>query len=89
MIGLMVFWFYILEAESSMYGGLENARLHTLGEEELQLQLALAMSKEEADNKEAKKRSDDLHVQMAINESKEAKEKRSEAADGINESKER
>nr|XP_002733246.1 PREDICTED: epsin-2-like isoform X1 [Saccoglossus kowalevskii] len=50
-------------------GELEQARPQTTGEEELQLQLALAMSKEEADESDRQKRSDDVRLQMALNES--------------------
>ncbi|XP_054718117.1 epsin-2-like isoform X2 [Uloborus diversus] len=50
---------------------LEHARPQTAGEEELQLQLALAMSKEEADQVERLKRNDDLRLQMALSESEE------------------
>ncbi|KFM81101.1 Epsin-2, partial [Stegodyphus mimosarum] len=50
---------------------LEHARPQTAGEEELQLQLALAMSKEEADQAERMKRNDDLRLQMALSESEE------------------
>ena len=64
----------IPEPASTAYGELESARPHTLGEEELQLQLALAMSKEEADNEDAKRRSDDVRLQMALNESKDRDE---------------
>ncbi|KAF6032556.1 EPN2 [Bugula neritina] len=49
---------------------LEEARPHSAGEEELQLQLALAMSKEEAENDAKKQTNDDLKLQMAIEESK-------------------
>lgn len=56
--------------QAANYGELESARPHTVGEEELQLQLAIAMSKEEADNEEARRRSDDVRLQMALNESK-------------------
>ena len=38
------------------------------------MQLALAMSKEEADNEDAKRRSDDVRLQMALNESKDRDE---------------
>ncbi|XP_070579503.1 epsin-1-like isoform X2 [Ptychodera flava] len=48
---------------------MEQARPQTSGEEELQLQLALAMSKEEAEEAERQKRSDDVRLQMALNES--------------------
>lgn len=50
---------------------LEQARPQTAGEEELQLRLALAMSKEEADQAERLKRNDDLRLQMALSESEE------------------
>lgn len=49
---------------------LEQARPHSAGEEEIQLQLALAMSKEEAENDAKKKTNDDLKLQMALEESK-------------------
>lgn len=49
---------------------LEAARPTTAGEEELQLQLALAMSKEEHDEDERKKKTDDVKLQMALEESK-------------------
>ncbi|CAG0916388.1 unnamed protein product [Notodromas monacha] len=49
---------------------LESARPATIGEEELQLQLALAMSKEEADQEEARRKSDDLRLQWALSKSK-------------------
>ena len=48
---------------------METARPQTAGEEELQLQLAIAMSKEEALNEEIKRKSDDVRLAMAINES--------------------
>lgn len=50
---------------------LEQARPQTAGEEELQLQLALAMSKEEAEQSERLKRNDDLRLQMALSQSEE------------------
>ncbi|KAG1714621.1 Epsin-2 [Nymphon striatum] len=49
---------------------LECARPQTAGEEELQLQLALAMSKEEADQEAKLRRGDDVRLQMAITVSK-------------------
>ncbi|KAK9534635.1 hypothetical protein VZT92_007068 [Zoarces viviparus] len=49
---------------------LEQARPQTSGEEELQLQLALAMSREAADQEERIRRGDDLRLQMALEESK-------------------
>ncbi|TMS14799.1 Epsin-2 [Larimichthys crocea] len=49
---------------------LEQARPQTSGEEELQLQLALAMSREAAEQEERIRRGDDLRLQMALEESK-------------------
>ncbi|KAG7491952.1 hypothetical protein MATL_G00009210 [Megalops atlanticus] len=49
---------------------LEQARPQTSGEEELQLQLALAMSREAAEQEERMRRGDDLRLQMAIEESR-------------------
>ena len=48
---------------------LEAARPSTAGEEELQLQLALAMSREEHDDDLRKQRGDDMKLQMALDES--------------------
>lgn len=65
------------EIENSQSGAtsprteLECARPQTAGEEELQLQLALAMSKEEADLEERLRRNDDLRLKMALTESQE------------------
>jgi len=42
----------------------------TSGEEELQLQLALAMSKEEHDEEMKRQKADELKLQLAIEESK-------------------
>ena len=53
---------------------IEQARPQTSGEEELQLQLALAMSREEADEKKKQERSDDVRLQMALNESLDSKQ---------------
>ncbi|KAF7243088.1 Epsin-2 [Varanus komodoensis] len=49
---------------------LEQARPQTSGEEELQLQLALAMSREVAQQEERLRRGDDLRLQMALEESR-------------------
>ncbi|XP_066546148.1 epsin-2 isoform X2 [Amia ocellicauda] len=49
---------------------LEQARPQTTGEEELQLQLALAMSREAAEQEERMRRGDDLRLQMALEESR-------------------
>lgn len=48
---------------------MEQARPQTAGEEELQLQLAIAMSKEEAAKSEMEQKNDDLRLQMALSES--------------------
>lgn len=52
---------------------LEQARPSTVGEEELQLQLALAISKEEADQDTQKKRGDDVRLAIALEESQKGK----------------
>ncbi|XP_018420190.1 PREDICTED: epsin-2 [Nanorana parkeri] len=49
---------------------LEQARPQTSGEEELQLQLALAMSREVAEQEDRIRRGDDLRLQMALEESR-------------------
>lgn len=49
---------------------LEQARPQTSGEEELQLQLALAMSREVAEQEERLRRGDDLRLHMALEESR-------------------
>uniref|UniRef100_A0A3B3ZW18 ENTH domain-containing protein n=1 Tax=Periophthalmus magnuspinnatus TaxID=409849 RepID=A0A3B3ZW18_9GOBI len=49
---------------------LEQARPQTSGEEQLQIQLALAMSREAAEQEERLRRGDDLRLQMALEESK-------------------
>ncbi|KAJ8363979.1 hypothetical protein SKAU_G00128100 [Synaphobranchus kaupii] len=49
---------------------LEQARPQTSGEEELQLQLALAMSREAAEQEDRMRRGDDLRLQMALEESR-------------------
>lgn len=53
----------------SLSTDIEQARPQTTGEEELQLQLALAMSREEAEQKDKECRSDDIRLQMALDES--------------------
>ncbi|KAH9498846.1 Epsin-2 [Bulinus truncatus] len=50
---------------------MESARPSSAGEEELQLQLALAMSKEEHEEQIRKQKSDDIKLQMAIEQSRE------------------
>ncbi|KAK7113584.1 epsin-1-like isoform X2 [Littorina saxatilis] len=49
---------------------MENARPVSAGEEELQLQLALAMSKEEHDEEVRKGKSDEMKLQMALEQSR-------------------
>ncbi|CAH1794396.1 unnamed protein product [Owenia fusiformis] len=61
-------------AHSALSHEIESARPSTTGEEELQLQLALAMSKEEHDEEVKKKRQDDVKLQMAIEESARSKD---------------
>ncbi|XP_056262590.1 epsin-2 isoform X2 [Pseudoliparis swirei] len=61
----------VLSATSPNAGSeLEQARPQTSGEEELQLQLALAMSREAAEQEDRVRRGDDLRLQMALEESK-------------------
>ena len=54
---------------------MEAARPSNTGEEDLQLQLALAMSKEEHEAEEKRRKGDDLKLQIAIEESKKLAEK--------------
>ncbi|KAL5017855.1 hypothetical protein ScPMuIL_003577 [Solemya velum] len=49
---------------------MEQVRPSSAGEEELQLQLALAMSKEEHDEEMRKQKTDDIKLQMALDESR-------------------
>ena len=53
---------------------MENVRPSSVGEEELQLQLALAMSREEHEEEQRKMKSDDIKLQMAIDESRKVQE---------------
>lgn len=57
---------------------MEFVRPQTIGEEELQLQLAIAMSKEEADQEDQKRRSDDVRLQLALSQSEQDFKKTSE-----------
>ncbi|GFO38142.1 epsin-2-like [Plakobranchus ocellatus] len=50
---------------------IEHARPSSAGEEELQLQLAMVLSKEEHEENMRKQKSDDIKLQMAIEQSKE------------------
>jgi len=49
---------------------METVRPASIGEEELQLQLALAMSREEHEEELRKQKSDDIKLQMALDESR-------------------
>ena len=53
---------------------MENVRPASIGEEELQLQLALAMSREEHEEEQRKMKSDDIKLQMALDESRKTQE---------------
>ena len=65
---------YFLEGESTRQRrnstDVEYARPSSVGEEEIQLQLALAMSKEEHEESIKKQKSDDIKLQLAIEESR-------------------
>ncbi|KAK3091727.1 hypothetical protein FSP39_022206 [Pinctada imbricata] len=66
-----------VESPSDDKGGrtstdIEYARPASVGEEEIQLQLALAMSKEEHDESVKKQKSDDIKLQLALEESRKA-----------------
>lgn len=58
--------------QSRRRGGseLEDCRPSSIGEEELQLQIALALSKEEAQREDEARKGDDMRLQMAISESR-------------------
>jgi len=53
---------------------LEAVRPSSYGEEDLQLQLALAMSKEEHDEEVKRRKGDELKLQMALEESRKTKD---------------
>lgn len=57
------------EESSALKSEIEQARPQTAGEEEMQLQLALAMSKEEADQEKKVGDSDDIRLKMALDRS--------------------
>ncbi|KAG8565024.1 hypothetical protein GDO81_012673, partial [Engystomops pustulosus] len=69
---------------SALSPELEHARPQSTGEEELQLQLALAMSKEEAEKKvpTAPDEEEELQLQVALDQSKEEYEKEQQAKQG-------
>ena len=53
---------------------MEAVRPSSYGEEDLQLQLALAMSKEEHDEEVKRRKGDELKLQMALEESRKTKD---------------
>lgn len=57
-----------------------------MGEEELQLQIALALSKEEADKEQEALKHDDVRLQMALHESRAELERRNTLSGGESES---
>ena len=56
--------------ERRLSSEIENVRPSSVGEEELQLQLALAMSREEHEEQVRQMKSDDIKLQMALDESR-------------------
>ncbi|XP_063819690.1 epsin-3 [Pseudophryne corroboree] len=71
--------------DSTLSPELEQVRPQSTGEEELQLQLALAMSREEAEKKivpSAPDEKEDLQLQAALNQSKEEYEKEKQVHQG-------
>lgn len=58
--------------ERRLSSEIENVRPASVGEEELQLQLALAMSREEHEEQVRQMKSDDIKLQMALDESRKA-----------------
>ncbi|XP_075702050.1 epsin-3 [Rhinoderma darwinii] len=69
---------------SALSPELEHARPQSTGEEELQLQLALAMSKEEAEKKvpSAPEEEEEIQLQAALNQSKKEYEKEQKSQQG-------
>ncbi|KPM03572.1 epsin-2-like protein [Sarcoptes scabiei] len=63
------------ETSRSLNSDLESARPHTVGEEKLQLEIALAMSKEEAEQEERIRKNDDLRLKLALEESEKNSQK--------------
>jgi len=61
-------------APAALSSDLEAVRPSSYGEEDLQLQLALAMSKEEHDEEVKRRKGDDLKLQMALEESRRSKD---------------
>ncbi|KAM3910047.1 epsin-3 [Leptodactylus fuscus] len=69
---------------AALSADMEHARPQSTGEEELQLQLALAMSKEEAEKKvpSAPNEEEEIQLQAALSQSKEEYEKEQKAKQG-------
>jgi len=65
----LVMWF-VAGSAPALSSDLEAVRPSSYGEEDLQLQLALAMSKEEHDEEMKRRKGDELKLQMAIEESR-------------------
>lgn len=61
---------FLLTAGVTLDSDLEAARPTSSGEEELQLQLALVMSKEEHEEEMKRQKGDEVKLQMAIEQSK-------------------
>ena len=61
---------FLFPAGVTLDSDLEAARPTSSGEEELQLQLALVMSKEEHDEEMKRQKGDEVKLQMAIEQSK-------------------
>lgn len=70
------------ESDRRSTAEIEFVRPQTVGEEELQLQLAIAMSKEEADQEDQKRRSDDVRLQLALSQSQQDFNKKDKKEDG-------
>ena len=60
--------------ERRLSSEIDTVRPASIGEEELQLQLALAMSREEHEEQVRQMKSDDIKLQMAIDESRKVQE---------------
>jgi len=69
----VVVWFAAGSA-AALSSDLEAVRPSSYGEEDLQLQLALAMSKEEHDEEIKRRKGDELKLQMALEESRKTTE---------------
>jgi len=63
-------WHVVGGSAAALSSDLEAVRPSSYGEEDLQLQLALAMSKEEHDEEMKRRKGDELKLQMALEESR-------------------